>query len=673
MKRKKQIALLCAFVLSMTAFGGCASDIDVSENTENEEVEEVYEKVPVTSLRAQDDFYGYVNLEKLNSLNIGWNSTDAGSWSEISDLVDDQLDDIIKEIAASSESYPEGSSAQVIRAAYDQYMAYSGPDDLSNKRIEEVFAKIESVSSVEEYMQLMSEMYREYGVGLLLVPATSINYFDAKEYGTFFWNISSICDSVSIKSFAKNNSASQGLKRKMVSFLTCEGISKDAADQSAVDMISMMLEVARASDIELYEQKMYYMNSAAYELDELDDKLTNIDLKKYMTDCGANALPENVYVVDEKQLFAINDILTEDNLPALKNYAKMTFCMNYGDFLPDKYANFRNKYFGITNDIQREYETKSIIKQLFTKELGELYAERYGDERKKQYVEDLCEEMRSSYNELITNCDWLSDETKTLLCRKLSNVKFLVGASDSSKLERCKDPIGPNCLETMVNMNSYNANSIMNKIGIKYPDDVIQMDPQTVNAYYAANNTVSISYAILNAPIFDMDASKSQNLGMIGMIIAHEMSHAFDSNMIKYNADGIYDPDWLPAADREAFENKMKQTEEYYNNFTIMDVYHVDGELTLGENFADLGAWECIMSIPGTAEEKKERMESFASLWCTLSIDVYALSSLRDDCHSPDAVRVNAIVASCDEFYDLYDVKEGDKMYIAPENRVSRW
>lgn len=148
-------------------------------------------------------------------------------------------------------------------------------------------------------------------------------------------------------------------------------------------------------------------------------------------------------------------------------------------------------------------------------------------------------------------------------------MKFLVGAPESFQIERCTDVIGRNYFETTVNMNSYQVKNSIDKIGQKYPDDVIQMLPQNVNACYAPNNTISISYAILNVPVFDTDDSKSQNLGKIGMVIAHEMSHAFDSNMIKYNADGIYDPDWLPAADKEAFEKKMEQTKEYYDNFTI--------------------------------------------------------------------------------------------------------
>jgi predicted metalloendopeptidase len=113
---------------------------------------------------------------------------------------------------------------------------------------------------------------------------------------------------------------------------------------------------------------------------------------------------------------------------------------------------------------------------------------------------------------------------------------------------------------------------------------------------------------------------------------------------------------------------------EYFEKyFSVFDVYHVDGELTLGENYADLGAMECITNIAQTKEEYIRLLESYATIWCEYTLNTYVIEQLSEDSHSPATIRVNAIVATTDAFYEVYDVQEGDGMYVAPENRISRW
>ena len=157
------------------------------------------------------------------------------------------------------------------------------------------------------------------------------------------------------------------------------------------------------------------------------------------------------------------------------------------------------------------------------------------------------------------------------------------------------------------------------------------------------------------------------------MVIAHEVGHAFDSNCIKWDDKGEYNPEWMNEKDREALKERADMCIDYYSGFTIMDVYHVDGELTLGENYADLGALECITNIPENKEEFVDLFEGFGEIWRGISSDVEGIYNLHHDEHSPGIVRVNATLSSCDKFYETYDVREGDGMYVAPEKRVERW
>ena len=151
------------------------------------------------------------------------------------------------------------------------------------------------------------------------------------------------------------------------------------------------------------------------------------------------------------------------------------------------------------------------------------------------------------------------------------------------------------------------------------------------------------------------------------------MGHAFDSNCINYDADGNYNPDWISKEDREKLEERMQAMIEYYSNFTVMDVYHVDGALTCGENYADKGGMECMMKVVTEPGQQKKLFDNYAKIWCVMKEDTMAIADLTANEHSPESVRVNAVLASTDEFYDVYNVTPQDNMYVNPKERVFRW
>ena len=152
------------------------------------------------------------------------------------------------------------------------------------------------------------------------------------------------------------------------------------------------------------------------------------------------------------------------------------------------------------------------------------------------------------------------------------------------------------------------------------------------------------------------------------------MGHAFDSNCILFNSKGEYDPSWINESDLKTLEARNEKAAKYFeDNFKVFGFYHVDGEQTLGENYADLGGVECILSLCKTKEDRIKLFENYAKIWCEMRTDDAIIDQIAYDVHSPSYIRVNAILSSIDAFYETYDVKEGDGMYIAPEKRISRW
>ncbi len=664
----KKIKALAAAFLTVSILSGCSPGDEIPDVTELPN-NGYYE--PVTSLRAQDDFYGYVNLEKLDSLEIGYNKSSAGSFGQTDDLVQAQLDALIIEIAKSAEDFPDGSAEQLIKAVYDQYVNGENTDEYSERLFDEVFARIDKVSSVEEYVGLMGELYREYNVTPLLVPYVEMNLLQPSQYAFMLFGISNALGLADLKEIYKDLSVSQTVESAVEILLMTLGVPRSEAEKRACDVVNLLLDIASATNFEVQEQQFPLEYIRSLTVEELNGMFTNADLSYYLKTCGVRTFPDKIYMTDPEQLEMINSMLCAERLRALKDLAAASFFSGCGELASGKYSGLRARFFGET-ETKPEKATLRNIKMLLTEELGEVYAKRRGSD--KTAAEKMCEDIRAAYFDLIRGSEMFGAETRALLCQKLENMEFLIGAAAPDE----PDPndfslIGENIVGTIINLYRRSAAEPLSNIGKPYPRDTFTMLPQAVNACYNTNNTLVIPTAILNEPFFDSGRSEAENLGALGSVIAHEISHAFDSDCIVFDAEGNYDPEWLPEADRLAFEEKMRQVREYYEKFTVMDVYHVDGELTLGENFADLGAMQCVISIVKTPEEKKALLESYADLWCTLEEDAAAIEALRSDVHSPATVRVNAVVASCGDFYTLYDVKEGDGMYIPPEDRVSRW
>lgn len=659
-------------VIALSLMGGCASvteetaDADAASRTSTAET-------PVKELYAQDDFYGCINLDRLDSMEIGYGKSSNGSFDETQDIIDERIEAMIKEIGESDEAFSAGSCEQLIHDIYVNYKEFENTCDSSEDTFSVVFSGIDEAQSVSEFMMVCAGLRRDYGVNVMLSVDTDMNRLDAKNYGVYVSGGTAVYNSFSFENMMKSTAAALSVKSFNESFLKASGVDAETTEERAEDMVNIVMDIALNTDIEVLKDSNPVKYITEVTADEMNGIFTGFDFSEYMKAMGAETIPEVYYTLDKKQLEAVNGVLTENNLTALKDFAKATFTSQYGYFLPDSMKHMRDKYYAMPKT-NREKLIIDEMSMQFPDVIGEAYAKRYTDEAVLEAVEKMCEELRSSCYDLIGNAEWLSESTRELLQKKLGNLKFLIGAPDydTDNSDRAR-LIGSDLLQTLININADKARSSLSHIGDEYSSDIVGMPPQTVNACYDTNNTITIPTGITLPPFFDIERSDAMNYGALGTVIAHEMSHAFDSNCIDFDAEGNYDPDWLPESDRLAFEEKMRLTEEYYSNFTIMDVYHIDGELTLGENFADLGGVECVMSVFSDDNEKKEVLESYAALWCTLENDITALEALRYDVHSPAAVRVNAVVSACDDFYRLYDVKEGDGMYIAPENRVSRW
>jgi putative endopeptidase len=199
--------------------------------------------------------------------------------------------------------------------------------------------------------------------------------------------------------------------------------------------------------------------------------------------------------------------------------------------------------------------------------------------------------------------------------------------------------------------------------------------PHTVNAYHnMTSNEIVFPAGILQYPFYDLEASREQNLGGIGFIIAHEITHAFDNNGAQFDENGNM-KNWWTQQDYSAFQQKCQEVINLFDGLEIAPGAVVNGTLTVSENVADIGAMACILDIAGNMQDVnyKELFESYARIWClTGTKQVYQILTVQD-VHSPNKFRVNQVLRNFQEFYDTYDVSPENKMYLAPQDRITIW
>ena len=664
MKRIAGLTLTAAVLF--TALTGCsAPDAQATETS----------KTSVADLgpaRPQDDFYRYVNQETIENAEFEYGSSSAGQAFR-TDLVEDQLEGIVTDVIAGS-GYESGSEEDVIKTAYDLYMDYDFENEEIPADLAQMIARINECSTVDELMAIDSELVRDYGCGSILNIAPDVNPFAPQEMVMHINQINGMLG-VSFVGMRDGDSSLNAVKiNAQVIMLTYEE-DADVVEENATDLAYLTLDLYTATNMDVIDDPMNYDYIALYPADEIEEVLSNIDLEGYLADIGYDTSYVNEYALsDLDQLVALNEILTDDNIEEIKAVELGRFYLQFARYIAPHYSE-------LGGYISRDYNSKedqAMDEMLaeFSYETDPLYVEQYYTEEMDEALRSMCDDIREGYRDLISNADWLSESTREELLRKLDNIVYVTGTNlERHDPSEYSDVSGSNYYEYHLSYVRHYQNKMITEFGDELSRTEIMMQMQTFNACYQPSfNNITITVAIMNAPFFDVDADYYTNLGGLGMVIAHEMGHAFDSNCILFNADGEYDPSWIPDSDMQTLLDRYEQAVSYFeDNFIVFGVYHVDGELTLGENYADLGAMECITSLCGNEDQLVLLFENYARIWCLKTTDDSIVDTLAYDVHSPAMIRVNAILSTNDAFYETYDVSEGDGMYIAPENRISRW
>lgn len=627
-----------------------------------------------SEVRPQDDYYYYINQDSVEGATFQYGtSTAANAFDEL--IIQNQVKDIIREVVRGSD-YEEGSEEDIIKKAYQAYMDYHFDSSSAPQDLVDLLNRIDSVSSVEELMEIDAILVRDYALdGILNFFVTNDEHRAGKEILKFHQ-----IQSVLVAEFTEvreSDAALTDLKQGGLLISRAMGHEAEAAEASGNAIAYLALDIYEGTDPVALDDPFGHAVSEDWTAEKAYANFSSFDLEKYLSASGLDTSSIEFFnITDPRQFEKLGSLFTEENLLGLKIWEMGRIFTKYRRFLVSESSYEELIGFVQLDYVPKEEQVLKEIMEVFYEETDPLYVERYYTDETDTALISMCDDIKGGYAKLISEATWLSEPTRDELLRKLDNITYVTG-KDVKRHNNAdfKDIFGGNYYELYRNYLTLLKQKSFRNLTEPSAEDPVSMPMQMFNAQYApCRNRITITVAVTNAPFFDSNADYFTNLGGLGFIIAHEMGHAFDSDCILYDSNGVYDPSWVPQEDMEALVKRNEEAASYFEkNFTIFGLYHVDGKATLGENYADLGAMECISSLARSDEDLERLFRNFAKCWCCMKTDTAIIDQIAYDVHSPEVIRVNAILSTLPAFIEVYDVQEGDGMYIPPKNRISRW
>lgn len=611
-----------------------------------------------------DNYYEYINKETIKDKEDGWSYID-----DINKEISNDANNIIKEIINNPATIEEKN----IKEFYNEYLNIEFRNKNGLKDLEPYIDKINKTTNINDFITEAIKLEKELSIELLMSKSIMKDFKTGKNilYITpipMDYGYSSDYYSNETLTTVKNNFKLYNNKLLREYGYTA-GEALDITNQID-DFYTNLANNSLKQDDLLNTEKYYNIIDKS----ALSKIYTNLDINKYFNELGLSKIGK-LSLVDEKSYQELNKYLTNSNLSLWKNIATIKILQTYAEYTTENYETIFTKLNKnlLGKEYTREETAYDLIKQIYPNEISKNYNNKYLSDDTKNYISNLTNEIIKEYEDMI-NTSWMDNETKSKAVTKLNNIKINIGTNYikdfssyydfNSNISLVKNIINLNKVVRAASYEMLNTTTTTNAL----PD-------YTFNAYYDVTSN-SINILTGSTKVIKDINNKYENLGSIGFIIAHEISHAFDNNGSKFDENGFLS-NWYTTSSQEKYQKIQNKVIDYYNNYEIIHNISNNGTRTIGENIADLGAMECITNIliKNNANKKdyQATYESFAKVWANnYSKSTKVLQSLIDT-HSPNEIRVNGVLSSTKKFYETYKIDSKDLMYIEPEKRVNIW
>ena len=611
-----------------------------------------------------DNYYEYINKETIKDKEDGWSYID-----DINKEISNDANNIVKEII----NNPTTSEEKNIKEFYNEYLNIEFRNKNGLKDLELYIDKINKTTNINDFITEAIKLEKELSIELLMSKSIMKDFKTGKNilYITpipMDYGYSSDYYSNETLTTVKNNFKLYNNKLLREYGYTA-GEALDITNQID-DFYTNLANNSLKQDDLLNTEKYYNIIDKS----ALSKIYTNLDINKYFNELGLSKI-DKLSLVDEKSYQELNKYLTNNNLSLWKNIATIKILQTYAEYTTENYETIFTKLNKnlLGKEYTREETAYDLIKQIYPNEISKNYNNKYLSNDTKNYISNLTNEIIKEYEDMI-NTSWMDNETKSKAVTKLNNIKINIGTSYIKDLSSYYDF---NSNISLVK-NIINLNKVVRAASYEMLDTTTTnnaLPDYTFNAYYDVTSN-SINILTGSTKVIKDINNKYENLGSIGFIIAHEISHAFDNNGSKFDENGFLS-NWYTTSSQEKYQEIQNKVIDYYNNYEIIHNVSNNGTRTIGENIADLGAMECITNIlirnNANKKDYQTTYESFAKVWANnYSKSTKVLQSLIDT-HSPNEIRVNGVLSSTERFYETYKIDSKDLMYIEPEKRVNIW
>ena len=626
----------------------------------------------------KDDLYEAVNGGWLKTAKIPDDKPATGGFNDLVNEIDKQLMDDFDAYATGKEKSDDSRFNEMIKL-YRLAKKFDWRKKVGPQPLKRMLASVENLNSYEDYQS----QWKNWSLAGMPSPISfdiDADMKNATVYALFASSPSLILPDKSYYEAEKKAQHDQLLQlwSSMVEALMDKlGYSKEEAKKIIDDAIKFdaLLAPNVKSAEEAADYSKMYNPQTVTELASATDQLDIAAIIKQLV----GEEPEKVIVTEPEYFKALNKIL-QDNFELFKNWALIRVIRENASYLDDEMREINGRYgralSGSKKPVSQRKFAFYLARDMFSQVAGDYYGKKYFGPQAKADVHHMVEQMIKVYKGRLTNNQWLSKDTRDKAILKLDKLGIQVGYPD--KIPALYDQFKVDEEESLIaNLNqlTVTANKELFSRWNKPVDRMRwEMSAATVNAYYHPfKNIIVFPAAILQAPFYSLKQSSSQNYGGIGAVIAHEISHAFDNNGSLFDEFGNLN-NWWTDEDSAHFKQLAQKMIEEFDGIPFAG-QKVNGKLTVSENIADAGGLSCALEAAKNEADfnAQEFFINWATIWRMKATEQYMQLLLSIDVHAPQKLRANIQAENLDDFYRAFDIKPGDEMYRAPEDRVHIW
>ena len=639
-----------------------------------------------SSVKPGDNFFLFANGKWYDTATILPTESRAGSRLDMDDVAKAHIKSILEEVAAAKNN--PGTIEQQVGDLFASGMDTATIEKLGYEPIKPELQKIDAIKDTKGIVQFVAD---EYTIGHPILIGQYVGAdekYSSKNIAVYYQAGLGLPDrDYYFKADAATATVVKAYQHYIQTLFALTGSDSATALKNAMTVYELEKQLAAShrTNVELRDPQSNYNKMAVADIDK---KMPGIGWKNLLTNLHIKT--DSVNIGQPAFYSKLNELLTTVPVDTWKTYLRFHLLNNAANTLSSAFVAASFEYKGKTLSGQKKlkdrWETNyAIIDGNLGEALGQLYVKKYFSAEAKMKMQQLVNNLQAAFEKRINKLDWMSDSTKEKAIAKLhtfiKKVAFPDKWRDYSKVTITRN----NFVGNLVSCGQNEYNYQVSKVDKSVDKTEWGMTPPTNNAYYNPTiNEIVFPAGILQFPMFDINSDDAMNYGGIGMVIGHEMTHGFDDQGAQYDKDGNL-KNWWSKEDLVKFKAKGEQVIKLYNAFTVLDSLHINGSLTQGENTADIGgiciAYDAFkMTKEGKDTTKIQGLTpdqrfflSFAQTWRKKIKDEAMRQQINTDPHSPAMYRVWGPLMNFAPFYAAFNVKEGDKMFVAEKDRIHIW